>query len=137
MPTRACAWAHIYYCFPSPWSGDMFPWPKLLSGKLSLLQSRVSSGLSLRHTGTEKGKTKCFGTRTLKKERRAGRGDKWNRCTCIAHKEAKQRRQCQAHGGACAGAEIFRRLKTVVALRLHIHHRGDCCVCPEERTVWV
>lgn len=32
----------------------------------------------------------------------------------------------------CAREEIFRRLKTVVALRLHIHHRGDCCVCPKE-----
>lgn len=28
--------------------------------------------------------------------------------------------------------EIFRGLKTVVVVRLHIHHRGDCCVCPAE-----
>lgn len=55
----------------------------------------------------------------------------------IAHGEAKQRSQCQAHGGVCARAEIFRRLKTVVALRVHIHHRGDCCVCPKERAVRV
>lgn len=50
----------------------------------------------------------------------------------IAQQEAKQRSQCQAHGSVCARAEIFRRLKTVVAVRLHIHHRGDCCVCPKE-----
>lgn len=55
----------------------------------------------------------------------------------IAHEEAKQRSQCQAHGSICASAEIFRRLKTVVALRLHIHHKGDCCVCPKERAVRV
>jgi len=51
----------------------------------------------------------------------------------IADKEAKQRSQCQAHGGVCARAKMFRRLKRVVALRLHIHHKGDCCVCPKER----
>lgn len=46
----------------------------------------------------------------------------------IAH---KVKHQCHAHGCICAGAEIFRRIKTVVALRLHIHHKGDCCVCPK------
>lgn len=55
----------------------------------------------------------------------------------IAHGEAKQRRQCQEHGGICVREEIFGRLKTVVALRVHIHHKGDCCVCPEERAVRV
>lgn len=50
----------------------------------------------------------------------------------ITHKEAKQRGPCQTHPSVCAGAEIFRGLKTVVAVRVHIHHRGDCCVCPEE-----
>lgn len=55
----------------------------------------------------------------------------------IAQKEGKQRSQCQAHGGICVRAEIFRWLKTVVALRLQIHHRGDCCVCPKERAVSV
>lgn len=50
----------------------------------------------------------------------------------IAQQEDKQRSQCQAHETVCVRAEIFRRLKTVVAVRLHIHHRGDCCVCPKE-----
>lgn len=50
----------------------------------------------------------------------------------ITHKEAKQRSQCQTHWCVCAGAEIFRGLKTVAAVGVHIHHRGDCCVCPEE-----
>lgn len=55
----------------------------------------------------------------------------------IAHQDAKQRSQCQAHGSVCARAEIFRQLKTVVAVRLYIHHRGDCCVCPMEGCVGV
>ena len=28
-------------------------------------------------------------------------------------------------------------LKTVVAVRAHIHHRGDCCVCPGKGLVCV
>lgn len=55
----------------------------------------------------------------------------------ITHKEAKHRGRCQTHWSVCAGAEIFRGLKTVVAVRGHIHHRGDCCVCPEEGWVCV
>lgn len=55
----------------------------------------------------------------------------------ITHKDAKQRSQCQTHWSVCAGAEIFRGLKTVAAVRVHIHHRGDCCVCPEEGLVCV
>lgn len=76
------------------------------------------------------------GTKTEKKEKMLGR-EKDGAGANIAHKEAKQRSQCRAHGGICARAEIFRRLKTVVALRLHIHHKGDCCVCPKERAVLV
>lgn len=49
-----------------------------------------------------------------------------------ANEEAIQRSQCQEHGSICARTEIFRRLKKVVALRLHIHHKEDCCVCLKE-----
>lgn len=55
----------------------------------------------------------------------------------ITHKEAKQRSQCQTHWSVCAREEIFRGLKTVAAFGVHIHHRGDCCVCPEEGLVCV
>lgn len=46
----------------------------------------------------------------------------------IAHKEAKQTSQSQAHGGICVRAEIFRRLKTVVALNPHPSQRRLLCL---------
>lgn len=51
----------------------------------------------------------------------------------ILHNKRPNREASVKHmEGVCAREEIFRGLKTVVAVRLHIHHRGDCCVCPEE-----
>lgn len=73
----------------------------------------------------------------IKEKKTCWAGRQMEQVQILPTKEAKQRSQCQAHGGVCARAEIFRGLKTVVALRLCIHHRGDCCVCPKERTVGV
>lgn len=57
----------------------------------------------------------------------------------ITHKEAKQRSQCQTHWCVCAGADIFRGLKTVAAVgsphpsqrRLLCLSRGGLWVCEQ------
>lgn len=116
-------------------TGNVFFSPTLaIVGEISIAPTASFHWICPRHTEAEK-RNKTQGEKKRKSSMLGRETDGTG--ANIAHKEAKQRSQCQAHGGACARAEIFRRIKTVVALRLHIHHRGDCCVCPKEKALRV
>lgn len=61
-----------------------------------------------------------------------GNGNGWNRCKYCPTRAQTEKPVSSTWRGFFAREEIFRGLKTVVVVRLHIHHRGDCCVCPAE-----